>query len=436
MASMFSSSVGLATGVEWGAMIDSIIAYESQPLARIQSQIKAANDAKTAWGQLEDLVGKFRKLNEDLRFGRTFGEFTAEVSETSVGIAPFTATTRSDAVAGNYDIEVQSLAKAHVMTSSTFTDSAAGLGFTGDFTVNGVSISVGAGDSLNSIRDQINAADAGVLASVVQLTPGNYSLQIKSEATGASGIDFADGTGAVGAALGIATTQAGADARIVVDGTTYVRTTNKIDDVITGVTLDLKQTSAGETVSLSVGLDTEAVADAMQAYVDAYNAIKNFTTTQSTWAEGTNKRPLYDSKVLLKMGERQMRSAFGSDLWMYGIETDREGRLTFDRSKFIEKYEEDPTAAAAQFATVGEAMDNAILSFTENGDSIADSAKASMDRRIERLNHQVDRWESRMEVRRATLEEQFRRVEQLVSQLNAQMSSLSSIQIPTYYNRK
>jgi flagellar hook-associated protein 2 len=76
--------------------------------------------------------------------------------------------------------------------------------------------------------------------------------------------------------------QYGQDATIVVDGTTIKRDANSFDDMLTGVTINLKKTSYNSTTSsydtltLDVARDSSAMVEKFEAVAEAYNDLVDF----------------------------------------------------------------------------------------------------------------------------------------------------------------
>lgn len=124
-------------------------------------------------------------------------------------------------------------------------------------------ISVTSGQTLNAVRDAINAdADlttAGISATVV--TEGGKShLVIQHDAD-------LDATGPGG--LGLTTPE------LIIE-----RQSNTVSDVFDGMTLTLFQAEVGTTVALDVEQNLASVKDSVLAFVDAYNAVKSFINQQ------------------------------------------------------------------------------------------------------------------------------------------------------------
>ena len=79
-----------------------------------------------------------------------------------------------------------------------------------------------------------------------------------------------DANGDLGIAASVRKRQivAGADASVTVDGVTVTRSENTIDDIITGVTLDLLKADMGSTtVTLNIGRDIDAIMAKINTFV-------------------------------------------------------------------------------------------------------------------------------------------------------------------------
>src|SRR5205823_6066563 len=113
------------------------------------------------------------------------------------------ASSGGGAASGSYSVTVQKLATSQTATSTAFASSSSTLsagtltielgtwtgdpetGFTAKSGSSPVSITIGAGEtSLSAIRDKINAANAGVTASIINDASG-ARLSIRSTSTGA-----------------------------------------------------------------------------------------------------------------------------------------------------------------------------------------------------------------------------------------------------------
>lgn len=164
----------------------------------------------------------------------------------------------------------------------------------GTFSVNGVTFTYGADDTLASVMNQVNASSAGVRMSYDSVTD---QFSIVSKTTGASSVvDIRDGTGNLASALGFGTsnTANGTDAEVVIDGTTSHRSSNSftVDDI----TYNLVSADPSKTVTVNSTQDTDSIFNAIKGFVDAYNATMTLVKTRVNETVDKNYPPLTDDQ--------------------------------------------------------------------------------------------------------------------------------------------
>ncbi len=232
---------GLASGVQWNDVVDQIMkAEEARRVTPIVNRLERQTAARTAWNTFSGLVNALNDSARALRAGG-FGGYTSTVSDSPFsGRTLFSATASPLAEAGRYKVEVVQLAETAKLAGSSVANKSAALGWTGNFSVNGAQIDIAATDSLESIRDAINAANTGetptgVIASIQSDGTSAGRLVLTRATAGSEGITLSDGTGglarelgfldsrskpissttqAIAAALGIATSPAPASIRV------------------------------------------------------------------------------------------------------------------------------------------------------------------------------------------------------------------------------
>lgn len=167
-------------------------------------------------------------------------------------------------------------------------------------------------DSLQTLASNITAGGAGVTASVVQNSSGQYQLKIVKNDGAAIG--FGGDTGTLLTALNPAK-----------ENLLIERSSNTVSDLFGGITLSLYGAEPGTTVKLDVDRNLTDVKNAITAFVDAYNAVRRFVNEQnqtdsSTGTKSADAGPLYGSRTLtsiasalssvLGTGTRGVSSAF------------------------------------------------------------------------------------------------------------------------------
>jgi flagellar hook-associated protein 2 len=292
------SSTSSGTGIDYSALIEAKVQARLVRADRVDAKI-TANEAKiTAYGDLQDLLQTVNSSLDGLRNRSTatgassnlFGQRSAYISDEDA----FTATVDDDTELGTYSVVVQQLATKHKIAADAVSSKTDALGQAGSFTLqaadgSAVTITMEDDDSLTDLRDAINnqTSTSGVTASIVQVSDSSYQLILTAKSTGQD-ISLTDGGDGVLSSLGL-TDSSGAiknelvaaqDAIIEVDGVTITRSSNTIDDAIEGVTLSLYTADPDAAVSMEVSTDLSSIKTAITDFVDAYNAVRDFVTTQ------------------------------------------------------------------------------------------------------------------------------------------------------------
>ena len=122
----------------------------------------------------------------------------------------------------------------------------------------------------------------------------------------------------------------------------------------------------------------------------------------------------------------------GTSLASIGLQTDRSGKLVFDRTVFRAAYDADAAAVATKFTAAdpdpGFAARIQTVAKTAS-DSVGGTITSAITGRssgIKRLQDSIDNWDTRLELRRTTLTRQFTALETAMSQMQAQSSWLAS----------
>ena len=241
-------------------------------------------------------------------------------------------------------------------------------------------ISTGDG-SLGTVVSNINSANAGVLATAVQVGTNQYRLQLTATATGAlhdlnvAGSDFNAASG------GLVSVTAAADAQLTI-GTgsgafTVTSASNVVSGLLPGATLTLVGlTGSSGAVTVSTARDAQGLADKVQAMVDAANALHQTIASVTAYDPTTNTaQPLTGDFATTQLSNRlatAMEDAVaGSNPVspnLAGVTEDQNGVFAFDQSTFLAAYNADPSGMAALF-TQGGTSTNPNVTFVSAADS-------------------------------------------------------------------
>lgn len=426
---------GLASGLDTGSLIDQLVAVENaraDPLVRRQQDLSTQ---RSIISSLSSALGSLGSLAKGMDLASEVQPRKATASDTRISVAA-----SSTAAAGNFDLRVKQLAQAQSTVSRGFASSAAGA--LGD---GGVSITVGgttknvtwtSADSLDTIATKINAANAGVSASL--LFDGT-SHRIVTMATG-SGLaarpTFVDSGDGLDLASAANVKVAAQDAIVTVNGLDVSRPSNVMSDVVPGLTLTLNAvpTAADPSTKVAVTQDTDAITTKVKDLVGAFNAVNAALHVQLDYT-GTPKgsNTLFGDSTLRQLQQQintVASNAYGtSNISQIGITRDKGGNMTLDAAKLTAAIAADPDAVSKLFVAGGFA--SAISTLTDNYTRATDGLLAvksqAFSDRSKILQTQIDRIYRSADATKARLEAQFSALESAMSALRSQSSQLSAV---------
>ena len=375
---MSTSSVNIMSSVlDVQGIVDNLIYVESAPVRRMQSQsatlqskVSAFQSLNTKLSTLLDSVNGILFSGNVVPFQKsyTFSERLAdsifakgnvESSDDSI----ISATATNVASTGNYSITVSTLAQAKSMASAGFADISTTQTGTGTLVIttganDPITINVdSSNNTLTGLRNAINAANAGVTASILNdgsATP--YRLLITASESGTANAFIMTENLSGGQVLSLTQTLAAADAQFVVNGVSMTNSSNTISDVISGVTFLLKNPSA-TAVTLAVGRDISSIISALKEFVSAYNDVNSFISSQFTYNATTKQAGLLSGDSTLRRIQTNLQNQLIQAVTnrftsfsvanQIGIEFDRDGSLSLNETQLEAVLASDFTGVAA-----------------------------------------------------------------------------------------
>lgn len=398
------TATGLGSGLDITGLVDQIVAAERLPSDRqISRKSSKLATQLSAFGSLKSVVSGFQGSLSSLNNLDSFDKKSVTLSKADA----FTATASASAVVNTYNVEVQQLADAHALASTAYADSdtaAVGTG-TLTFRFGTVDYNTGTGDvdaftqkenskvttiaidsgnnTLEGIMQAVNDADFGVQASVVNDGSG-YRLLFTSTQTGAKNAieiavddDDLNDTDTAGlsnltfntTASNVVQTKAARDAQLTLNGLAVTSESNSVSSAIPGVTLTLKDVTAGA-VEMKVTQNTAAVTSAVKGFINGYNSfnstVKNLTkydadtgTAGALIGDFTVRAIVSQIDSIMKNTVEGLTTEFGS-LTEIGITTDSTGNYILDTAKFDAALKSSPQAIQALFTALGIPSDSQV----------------------------------------------------------------------------
>ncbi|MBK7104465.1 MAG: flagellar filament capping protein FliD [Ignavibacteriae bacterium] len=427
------------------------------------------SDLSSTWGSLKTKLVSLKSLLTDLKDVNAGGSFTGKTTELSSD-EYFSATANSTAALSSYNIRVNQLAKNdRVMSDTVNSSDLAGL------SAGTYSFQVASGDYdqiidvelegaetkeelMQIIADAINEAlgDA-VSASVFSPKNGESKLSVISTESGSdNAIIIKDVTGnaldTVGLSFntrsllsdngtgGYSTSESDLDAILNLNGVTVVRGSNTIDDLISEVTLTLKnEMEVGiPTVNVIVKNNMEAaksdIEDLISSFNEAYSFVKN-----NYYADEDGQRGIFVGNataigLMQSFGSISYQKVDGisdgnySFLSEIGIEFDPLSGLSIEDDDLLtEALEANPDQVADLFNS-DKGIANKLYDMVEtyvSTEGVISNLIDNYDNSISYLNDKISFKETQIDSNAEVLRKRYEQMQLQLSQIYSTQSSLS-----------
>ena len=315
--------------------------------------------------------------------------------------------------------------------------------------------------TLDDLKDSINNAVGSNVASITQDTNGKYLLDIASTINGEdTSLKLVDNSGNLDSKItsytehnALTQIQEASDASFKFNGITITRSSNSIDDLITGVTIKLKNDNAQANIGISQ--DASKIADEMESFVENYNSLMSEINKMTLADKEEGKVGLFNGDNSIRSIGREITKLVtsfddsGMSLAQFGINLSQDGTMSFDRTAFDKKFQEDPQAAE-MFLSGGSSVDrngNIVTHdgiFTKLSDTVTgytsfngmlDTLISSNKNTTKNLEEQYEKSLSFLNRRYDTMTQQFIEYDAIISKLNNQFAALQQ-QIEMAINAK
>jgi flagellar hook-associated protein 2 len=385
MATPLFSIGGLVSGLDTNAIIKQLMDLERVPIARLQARQAAYRAKVDAWASVTTRLSALRSAVNGLRSVEDLRGYVAATSS-APSVVEATAVGAADPAALSFTVD--RLATRHqVIAQPSFGSGSAVVG-AGTLTITRGSasyqVTTDAGTTLDQLAAAINALDAGVRASVVAVDGANVRLVLAAQDTGAAA---AFTVGATQPTLtGFDVLEQGVDAQLTIGSgagaLTVTRSSNTIEDLLSGVRLTLRGTGS---VTVSVERDVDGVVSAVKRLVDELNKTLSTLGNLTRYdPEGKSAGPLQGDRAAWQLA-LDLRAAFSDAVTGasgsyravsgIGITLTREGTFRLDEAALRTALREDPTSVERLLGRSGTASDPR-LSFVAASDQTRPGAYA------------------------------------------------------------
>ncbi|WP_273764513.1 lateral flagellar capping protein LafB [Aeromonas hydrophila] len=403
----------------------------------LKKQMDGIKGQQSALSTLNTKLSTFQTMLKDLNKASNLQAQKATMSQEGV----MTVTSNGKASSGQYNFFVEQLAQSHQVGLSLDSETAP-LPADGVFslTVKGKTIDIDlttlpAGSTVKDLVSKINDAkdNPGVKATLVR-TDGKVNMVLTSKDSGldnAISVNYSgDATNSLGAAISGKTDITKAqDARLRMGGDnplTITSASNKIENVVDGLTLQLTkaQKSGDAPLLVNIEQDKEAVTGSLKKFVDSYNELVD------ELAKMTSSDPKAPGALSSDSGVRSLKSVLsnsvrdlpnGLSLSSLGIKTDKAGKLSFSETDFNKALDKDPELLGK--ALLGDdgllkRMSDSLDPYTKR-DGALKGRKTGLEASEKRVKERMDALDRRMDSAYKRYLNQFSTMNQMLQTMGA-----------------
>ncbi|MBK7050271.1 MAG: flagellar filament capping protein FliD [Rhodoferax sp.] len=336
---MAISAPGVGSGLDVNSIVTQLVAIEKQPLQQLQTKASTFQAQLSLYGKVKSQTSELGDAAALLAGASGWNVQKASTSNSAaVGVS-----VGASAVAAALTVEVQQLARAQ-STASSGVAAGMGTGASGSLNIelgsrndpvppvpptftgtSNVSVVVVATDTVADIATKINAAGAGVTATVLR-DGVNERLVIRSSSTGTeagfrlvpdaglSSLNFTnppDSTDDPDQPPPVFVGQTAQDAEVKINGVDVKSATNKMVDAVEGVTLQLSQAMTGP-VEITIENDLDAIQKNIQSFVDTYNALNTTLADATKYDAAAKKGGVLQADSTTVALQKNLRALVGS----------------------------------------------------------------------------------------------------------------------------
>ena len=447
MASIdYVQALGAGAGFDTKKIVEALVNAERAPAeARIQSKIAESDSKISGLGQAVSILNVVKDAALRLNDAKDFKTFAVSNSQTSA----FSASSTTSARAGSNNITVSQIAQEQRSVSNGFASETAA------FSDNSITLTLSVGStsatttditvadaSLQGAVSAINAADLGVTAEIVDtgIDGDRYRIQLIGE----TGADQAFSLTSDDDSISFSSVQSATDAQLNVNGIEFTRSSNVIDDVLTGVSLTLNTVTDGA-ANLNISQDNAQaranIVDFVTIYNEAQRQLKDLANSSNDGALAGDSifRSLTSSLRNIILGSSSSGSGDISSLSDMGISVARSGELAVDDTKlddvlannyadviqmFSANTDDQATSSTDVAGLAGDI--NKLISEATESDSYLVTQQATLTTANSERQEELADLAERMERVEERYNRQFLAMQQIIDQMNTTRESMEN----------
>jgi flagellar hook-associated protein 2 len=404
----YVQALGAGAGFDTKKIVEALVNAEKVPQeSRINSKISEAEDKISGLGKAVSILNVVKDAASRLNDAKDFKTFAVSNSQTKA----FSATSTSSARAGSNNISVSQIAQEQRSVSNAFASE------TSKFNSGTITLSLSVGSTTNRYRIQL---------------------------IGETGSEKAFSLTSSDSAISFSSVQSASDAQLNVNGIDFTRSSNVIDDVLTGVSLTLNTATDG-TANLNISQDNNEaranIVDFVSIYNEAQRQLKELTNS-SIGGELAGDSIFRSLTSTLRTTILSTSSSAGTNIASLsdmGISVSRSGELEVNDTKLdnalsnnysdvIQMFSantDDQSVASTEVAGLAGDINRIITNVTSADAYLVTQQQVLADANAER-QVELTELEERMERVEERYNRQFLAMQQIIDQMNSTRESMES----------
>ncbi len=235
------------------------------------------------------------------------------------------------------------------------------------------------------------------------------------------------------------------DAKIKLDGFEIEVPSNRVADLIPGVTMELKKAKPGEEITIEINEDIQKIGGKINTLVDSINNVLKFIKDQNSMDEKSDSSRTLGGDSMLQTIESRIRSAMFATVKTdrgsmrvgdIGITFQRDGLLKFDQSKFEALLSKDYKAVTEVLTGRYSVENGKTNGFVDILDETArlllappggtlPNRKNGLQSQISQIDRQIQNRQRIIQQKEEVLKAKFGRLEETISKIKGQGAGLA-----------
>ena len=353
------SSLGVGSSILTQSVLDQLrAADDAKFVTPITLDLANIKDKQNSFGIISANLTNFIDSIDALKDPLLFNARSSTVTGTSVAV---TAASNSDIQ--KFTINVGNLATKQIKESGQFAASTAFVaGGAGSFNLTvgsaaPITINYTATTTLDDLKKLIKT-QAGTLVdpTVLNVGTGNSRLVLSSTNTGAAEtISISDNSGLLDTKLttGMTTLQPSLDSNFTFNGRAVTRSTNQVDDLVTGYKITLNATGSSD---VNVAQDRVSILSKVNSFVEKYNATMTELGKQTKASTDSTVKGIFSGESTITRMQGTIVnmihniSGGAGNLEDYGFSVAKDGKMSVDQTALNKKLDTSSTNVQAFFS--------------------------------------------------------------------------------------